>query len=306
MDELQRLQTGYFTLSGGEPFLYPYWRELIDHINHGGNGTQCVSAITNGYLLSEDDIRFLKDRNLSNLGVSLDGNEDVHDFIRATPGSFRRVMKVVRLCVAHGVRIGLVTSFNKYNFEIREEIREIVLRSGANSWQVQIVNAFGRAGENRKRMLLDKAEYLQLIRDVSRWKRSQPSSLTIYAADSLGYCDPITEELLEGESWYGCSAGLYNIAIEADGKVKGCLSLQSDDFVEGNIRERSLIDIWFDDNAFSYTRKYDPAAMRGFCKRCDSAQRCRGGCLGIAHSISGTIFENTYCYKRIAAESVRL
>lgn len=44
-------------------------------------------------------------------------------------------------------------------------------------------------------------------------------------------------------------AGCKAVAIESNGDVKGCLSLQNERFIEGNIRERSLKDIWTDKKA---------------------------------------------------------
>ena len=52
------------------------------------------------------------------------------------------------------------------------------------------------------------------------------------------------------EIWKGCQAGMQAIGIEANGRVKGCLSLQArqgdhDPFVEGNLRETRLADLWY-------------------------------------------------------------
>lgn len=279
--------------------MYPRWRGLIEYINKSNDNYTRISAVTNGTPLTEDDIKFLRDQKLTHLAVSLDGDEKVHDFIRTYPGAYKKVLEVIKWCDKHDLRIGLVTSINKYNFDIRKDILEIVLDSGVNSWQIQIVNSFGRAGKNRDELLIDREQYVRLIDDICEWKQKYDSSVKIYPADSIGYCHSKTEKLFDDASWSGCSAGLYNIGIEANGNIKGCLSLQSDDFIVGNVREKSLIDIWFDDDAFEYTRKYNTALMCGTCKDCSDAKTCKAGCLGMAYSINNTIYENPYCYKSI-------
>jgi radical SAM protein with 4Fe4S-binding SPASM domain len=297
--ELKRLQAKYITLTGGEPLLYPHWRELIEHINRNNDNYTKVSVITNGSILTEADIIFMKAQHLTHLAVSLDGDETTHDFIRQYPGSYQKVRQVVEWCNKHHFRVGLVTSFNKYNFELRNSLLQMVLESGADSWQVQIVNSFGRAGEKRAELLIDPEQYVRLIDDVYQWKSKYDRQLKIYPADSLGYCHPKTEALFGDTNWAGCSAGMYNIGIEANGNVKGCLSLQSDDFIVGNVREKSLVDIWFDDQAFSYTRNYNIQLMEGACRECRDAQTCKAGCLGMAYSVNHTLYENPYCYQSI-------
>ncbi|MFH1453123.1 MAG: SPASM domain-containing protein, partial [Armatimonadota bacterium] len=123
--------------------------------------------------------------------------------------------------------------------------------------------------------------------------------INILAADSLGYCYGNSEKILKDAEWSGCSAGCYIAGIEENGNVKGCLSLQDDYFTAGNVKKRSLIDIWNDDSSFTYTRKYDVSKMTGYCADCESKKDCRSGCLGMAYSLGGSIYENPYCYKRI-------
>ena len=96
------------------------------------------------------------------------------------------------------------------------------------------------------------------------------------------------------------------IGIESDGWVKGCLGLPSrqdgrDDFLEGNIRQRSLEDIWHDADAFSYNRKFQMSMLNGFCAQCEYARICRGGCRWTV-STAGRGFDNPYCHYRVIKE----
>ena len=302
VDELKGLGTRHFTLSGGEPFLYPHWRELVTHIKKRRGE---VNFISNGNSITEDDVLFMKQAGVAHVGVSLDGDEKAHDLIRQTPGSFRRVVNLFALGRKHGLPIYPATSFNKMNFSAREDILRLLLENGVKFWQVQIVNSFGRAGKLRDRMLLDPGQYVTLCEDVRRWQRENGQRLRVVPADSLGYCHPVTDEILGDACWEGCNAGVHVIGIQADGSVLGCLSLQARHFVAGNLRERPLSDIWEDDSCFAYTRGYDASLMEGACAACDSARTCKAGCLGLAYSVTGTIAHNPYCYKSIVSPAAR-
>jgi len=299
IDDLKRLKTRYFTLSGGEPFLYPRWRNLIEYIKTTDDGYTKVLMISNGSHITEEDIVFLKEKKASYIALSLDGDEEIHDYIRQYPGAFQNIMNVISFCHKNAFKASLVTSINKYNFSIRKKILDIVIKAGVKNWQVQIVNSFGRAGEKKESMIIDKEQYVELIDDLYVWREEYKDVVNILPADSIGYCHEKIQAMLGDNVWQGCPAGQYSLGIEANGNVKGCLSLQSDSFVAGNVRERSILDIWNDDSAFAYTRQYDTSLMQGQCGKCESARDCKAGCLGMAYSLHNTIYENTYCYKSI-------
>ena len=296
VDELKKLKVPHCTLSGGEPFLYPRWRDLVLHIRSRGLG---VNFISNGYNITEDDMRFMKGAQVEHVGVSLDGDEPTHDHIRCKPGSFAKVVRLFALGREYGVPVYPATSINKLNFPVRENILQVVLDNKVRAWQVQIVNSFGRAGRLKDKMLLDPEQFTQLCDDVLRWQKAHGPGLRIMAADSLGYCHPVTDAILGDCEWQGCNAGMYVLGIQADGTVLGCLSLQDKAFAAGNVRARPLSEIWNDDQAFAYTRRHDPSLLEGACKACGKAAVCKAGCLGMAFSTSGTIGRNPYCYKAI-------
>ncbi|MDR0645731.1 MAG: radical SAM protein, partial [Elusimicrobiota bacterium] len=126
IDDLNILGVEGITLSGGEPFLYPKWRELLEYINKV-NPSIIKMIITNAFNITEDDIEFLKTIGLNHLGISIDGTEKTHDLIRQTKGSFKKSNQVMDWCGKHNLRYSIVTSINKLNFPIRHDILNLVL-----------------------------------------------------------------------------------------------------------------------------------------------------------------------------------
>ena len=74
-----------------------------------------------------------------------------------------------------------------------------------------------------------------------------------------------------------------------------------DKFIEGNVRERSLVDIWNDPNAFEYNRHFDCSMLTGYCKECIYGPICKGGCV-IASTNLGDCRCNPYCLYKIEKE----
>jgi hypothetical protein len=109
------------------------------------------------------------------------------------------------------------------------------------------------------------------------------------------------------QSWQGCQAGLRAVGIEADGGVKGCLSLQAkfdgrDPFVEGNLRQSRLAQIWYRPGVFAYNREFTPESLTGGCKGCEMASVCRGGARCVSAAFCGHLGEDPYCYYRLVEE----
>jgi len=148
-------------------------------------------------------------------------------------------------------------------------------------------------------------QLLSLIPALARMKRRGEIELRI--ADSIGYFGPHEKTLRSTTwrgrpgSWQGCQAGLRVVGIEADGGVKGCLSMQSGarqgaSFLEGNLRESRLSDIWEREGAFAYNRDFRVGSLTGACRRCRHDQQCRGGARCMAAASTGALTEDPYCY----------
>jgi radical SAM protein with 4Fe4S-binding SPASM domain len=88
------------------------------------------------------------------------------------------------------------------------------------------------------------------------------------------------------------------MGIEADGSIKGCPSLPTKDYVGGNIRDASLVDIWERADALRFARDRTERELWGFCGSCYYAEACLGGCSWTAHVLFGRRGNNPYCHHR--------
>jgi radical SAM protein with 4Fe4S-binding SPASM domain len=95
------------------------------------------------------------------------------------------------------------------------------------------------------------------------------------------------------------------MGVESQGDVKGCPSLQSSHYVQGNARARPLRELWDAPGPMQYTRVRTVEDLWGFCRACPFAAQCLGGCTFTAHAILGRPGNNPYCHYRARSFAAR-
>ncbi|HEY9767032.1 MAG TPA: SPASM domain-containing protein [Coleofasciculaceae cyanobacterium] len=166
----------------------------------------------------------------------------------------------------------------------------------------------GNAADNYD-ILLQPLELLDVYPMVARVvQRAYREGVKVQAGNNIGYYGPY-ERLLRGRGdtdawkfWQGCSAGLSTLGIEADGAIKGCPFLPTSTYVGGNIRDHSLRSIVEQAEELRFNLGADTpqgtSHLWGFCKSCEFAELCRGGCSWTAHVFFNRRGNNPYCHHR--------
>ncbi len=292
-DELCTLGCRELTFIGGEVFLFKGWDVLSRRLTDKG---VLVNVVSNGYRIRDVEVAQIRDAGLVNVGISIDGMEANHNRIRGRADAFARVRQSLDLLSEAGIRVGAVTSLMRSNCGDLDDLYEFLCDHGVQVWQLQLVSAMGNmAGKNT--LLVGPRQVRRLtefIREKNRERR-----MLVLAADSIGYFDD-NEAYIRGFDsplccWDGCKAGIVSVFIDSVGNVKGCGALYSDDFVEGNVRDRSLTDIWNDPTSFSYNRRFTTDLLGGRCRTCDVADVCRGGCRSSNYFATGSLYTSAFC-----------
>ena len=289
IEQLADLGCKRVVLSGGEPFLRKDWAVLAMRIKELG---MRVSFISNGYVVNQDLVDLLKIIQPVGVSFSLDGScAETHDYIRGKKGVFKKCVNALNLTSKAGLYSSAVTSVHKKNLEELPQILDILLENEVCAWQIQTATPQGRMP---KELALNDDEYYQLAKFIAENKQKYKNLIRILAADCIGYYSSFSSELEEAP-WQGCHAGMRVIGIESDGSIKGCLSIHGDNFIEGNIREQSLREIWTSKDNFKYNRRFSPSQLEGICKNCKYGSICRGGCSEKSLSFTGTRYGSPYC-----------
>lgn len=300
--DLAELGCLHLTLSGGEPLLRKDWPEIARTLVGAGISTAIIS---NGSIWSDTLAETVKSVGICTLGISVDGFRANHDYQRRSEGHWDRVIQTIKSAADAGIEVTAVTTINRRNQTELAELREFLGECGATYWQVQFATPTGNMSDNRD-LMMEPKDVLRVVPELAAMRRDgkRPG---VQITHTIGYFGEPEESLRDPSMvvpfWIGCLAGMSVIGIESNGNIKGCLSLPSERngepaFIEGNIRQESLRQIWTRPGAFAYSREFTVDSLGGFCRTCDYAEVCRGGCTWSCYAGKGFVRDNHYCYFR--------
>lgn len=296
--DVKELGCEHLILTGGEPLLADNWEELAKFAFDLGLR---VSMISNGFAISEDVVRKIKESGISLVALSLDGPKEIHNYMRNNLLAYDKVIEAAILLKAYNLQVNFLTTITTKNLDHLKEIEDIVYSLNGDFWQLQLGVPMGQLAKHSELIIKPKdvVKVANFILEAQNRGRVQ-----ITTSDSIGYFSK-DELLLRNNSstnnnriYCGCFAGCYCVAIESNGNVKGCLSLQNDKFIEGNVKNESIKVIWNKEDNFSFTRNFDEKNLSGDCKDCQYGSICRGGCSSLAFNTTGKLHNNPYCLRR--------
>ncbi len=292
-DDLIELGCQQLSLIGGEVFLYKGWEKIARRLT---DNKILVNIITNGYLMGDKQIEEIKYSKISNVIISVDGMTENHNRIRNNEKSFSQIEKTIARLNQENIPIGVNTTLLDTNFSDLDDLHDFLAGNNVKIWQLQLANPMGNMSDRREQLI--SIDNIKKLTGFIRQKREE-KLMSVYTGDNVGYYDE-HERYIRGNPgntnyWAGCQAGLHVVGIDSIGNIKGCESLYDDTFIEGNLREESLSEIWFKEGNFAYNRNFDPSMLTGKCKDCDNGAFCRAGCRGACFFTQGEYFENAYC-----------
>lgn len=298
------------TLIGGEAFLRPDWLQIAKAIKQAG--MRCTMT-TGGYGISLETAQKMKQAGIATVSVSIDGLEATHDCLRGRVGAWKYAFKTMSHLRQIGIAFGCNTQINRLSAPELPLIYESIREAGAVAWQIQLTVPMGNAADQAD-ILLQPCELLDLYPMLAQiTRRAQQEGVQLQPGNNIGYYGPY-ERLLRGRGqanewsfWQGCSAGLSTLGIEADGAIKACPSLPTAAYTGGNIRDRSLREIVTTTEELRFNlgagTPQGTAHLWGFCRTCEFAELCRGGCNWTAHVFFDRRGNNPYCHHRALVQA---
>ena len=296
-NQLSDLRAQYVNFTGGEAILRKDWYEIGKRIKDLGME---LSILTNGLALDEKVVSLAKKLGIYAIAISIDGGTvKTHDTIRGIDGSFQKCLSALELLKKENLPATVITTVHKHNIHELNKIRELILNK-TKAWQIQIAVPIGRFPKN---LILSKEEFYSLALFIaSTRKKYSAKELAIMGAHSIGYHSKILRNTMVSPVWKGCQAGISVLGIQSDGGIKGCLSLPEPNYVEGNIKQRSLLEIWNDPSSFNYTRNFETNELKNNCKLCKFGRTCKGGCTTVSSSLTDIPHCDPYCLFSIENE----
>lgn len=296
--QLAALGVKEVTLIGGEAYLYEGWLDVIREIRK--NGMQST-LVTGGRNWTLETARAAKAAGLQSVAVSLDGDEATHDRLRALKGAYRAARSAIDNSRAVGLPVAVNTQVNRLSLPHLLHVFEVIRQVGAHGWQIQLTVPAGRAADEPEVILqpYDLLTLFPLLVDLKQ--RCRENRVKCVTGNNIGYFGPhdhVLRDLQPCGHSTSCPAGRFGIGIEANGDIKGCPSLPTEQWVGGNVREFTLKDIWERSAPLRYTRDRTVEDLWGFCRTCYYADECRAGCTWMSSSLFGRPGNNPYCHHR--------
>ncbi len=303
VSQLAAMRTDEVVLIGGEAYLHPGVFDIVKALAQSGI---LPTMTTGGRGVTKELAHKFAAAGLATVSVSIDGLEPVHDAMRAARGSFESATCALAYFRDAGVRISSNTNLNRFNQHDLEGLYEHLKAQGIRAWQVQLTTPLGRAAD-RPEMILQPYDLPDLLPRIAALKlRAFEDGILLVPGNNLGFFGPeeaiLRSLTIDGRDHFsGCQAGRYVLGIESDGAVKGCPSLQTAHYVGGKLRDKALKTIWDDTAQLSFARDRAIDSLWGFCRTCDFAETCLGGCTFTAHAFFGRPGNNPYCHYRARA-----
>lgn len=293
--------------SGGEPLLREDLPLLVEEAV--SRGMRAVIS-TNGTLIDREIAARLKERNLSYVGVSLDGMEEVNDRFRGVTGAFQQALAGIRHCREAGIKVGLRFTINRYNFRQIPDIFALMKQEGIPRVCFYHLVYSGRGSFLKEESLSheESREVVDLIIDETIKLKGHNPQAEVLTVDN--HCDApylymrmlrenhprssAVKELLEYNR--GNSSGHGIGCVSWDGEVYADQFWRHRSF--GNVRVRPFSEIWTDlTDPLMKKLKDKKSYVKGRCAACRWLSICGGNFRVRAEAVTGDLWApDPACY----------
>jgi len=250
------------SIGGGEPLLFPNIARLLN----GYVDFFQFTVSTNASLITQPFLeRFSKKISFQ---ISIDGLEATHNLIRNKKNAFKKSINSIELLLDNGYKASVGITISKLNINEIGTLIKLLKREGISFFHFNTYIGSHPVLMLDKRCMVEANKILDML--------SGDSSVKVSIRDPLF-------DLCPGS----CQACITTVNICPNGDVTPCCYL--DDLL-GNIRKRSLQRVWLSDKAKHYRHPLSFA-----CEKCDSFDKCRGGCWARKKVISG---RDNLCFQK--------
>lgn len=286
IDKLVDIGAFQIGLTGGEPTTRP---DLVELTRYVASKNVACNLTTNGYNVPEKLIIDLKEAGLTQVQISLDSyKKEVHEKYR-TEGSFDKAMETAKLFKKHGFIVGVDTVVTNDNLNDLEAFMDFLEENNFDGLTIIKLKQGHLDLETFKKQVPDYDKYAEVIDKICR--RNGPLEVTIDCSSVSNLCKTLTLEEQNKIHSAGCPAGHSLISIAPNGDMFPCAALTNDNYKIGNLLTDDLEKVWNESELLKGLRGVKNK-VEGKCKTCPKLDVCRGGCRGIADSLSGKKFSS--------------
>lgn len=258
MQDLKNSGVIKVAITGGEPTVK---KGFIDICKFAASSFLAVAVMSNGYLINEELVNQLVEyKDNLTFQISIDGNEEHHNFIRGVQDSFERACNAVKILSQKGFKVAISFTCNSKNSEDIEYITNLVKQLGAMQITYGLTMDMGRASDNELANKVDSKEFYNKVLQLKR-KYMSP-----------GFYVNVSEEVAQNTIQSvkaNCGLGTNQIAIRENGDVSPCVCFF---YSIGNLKRQKLSEILSIE--FGETIKRLQAPNLDVCSGCEKESSC--------------------------------
>lgn len=263
LKEIARAEVFEVRLFGGEFFVYPQWREVIETAD---SMDFFLSFVSNGTHINKEVVQKMKQHRIKNGAISLHGTKLIHENITQVKGSFESALRGIRSCLDGGLRISILYTLTRENLSYIFETCKWLKENDVDINEINIsrLTPYGKAKSDWENNKLSFNDYLSIFPQMERVREELDILASLGDAFPLCLLPKKYHEFVVG-CWQGTGFG----HIDHMGNVRSC-SIAKGSY--GNILETPLTEIWTKKLVHFRSLKWLPKK----CRNCDDF--CGGGC----------------------------
>jgi MoaA/NifB/PqqE/SkfB family radical SAM enzyme len=283
-EEAKKAGMLYLLLTGGEPFLYPEFREVLSGLQKMG---LIITINTNGTMIDEETISWLKECVPSRFNVTLYGaSDETYEKLCGNPKGFTQVKRALRLMKEAGFSIKINFSVTPNNIHDLEAVfafcneEELVIQATDYMFPPIRRNP-DMVGENEMRFSAEEAAY-HMARIMSLTHGEEAFVSWVNENKTYALLDEGNEDCPEVEAegdGIRCRAGKCSFWITWEGKMLPCGMFPSEGAPK--VFETKFETVW-------ETVRKSAGAVRlpAKCTNCELRKECKA-CAAMVISESG-------------------
>lgn len=281
-DTIERLienKVLHVIITGGEPLL------ALDKVLHLAekclDAGMSVNLNSNLVAANDENMRQLREVGIDHILTTLHSHkEELHDWLAATPGAFKKIIRGIKAAQDNGIRVTVNTVLFSYNRDDIYETGKFLHSIGVRKFLVnRAIPSPGNPESMKPEYRVGRAEMQKMLDDLLRLK----SELGM----EIGTCRMIPECFFDDLKKYpefinrGCAAGRKHLLLTVEGESRACVH---ESMSYGNVHKIGLAKIW-ENMAPWRSDEYIPDE----CRDCPRFDTCDGGCRLIAKAYTDSM-----------------
>lgn len=219
-------------LCGGETLMD--FNKALEVVRYLAPKVGNVNLVSNGFLVTEEKLKLLKEAGLNTIQISLDGdNEFTHDNMRGMSGAFKKAVNAIKIAKETGLNVAVSFVPQKLNYKYLGNACDLCFELGVSEFRAMPLIPMGRGGRISP-LLLSSEEYLKLQRIMEEKKYEYEFKMNVQWGDPIDhlYRMPVNNKL---------KLNTYSMEVSFDGDITVTTYLP---ISVGNCLKNDLLEYW--------------------------------------------------------------